>query len=184
MKKISYKLFYISIRIFICMAHENTSYSPYEPYEYLKLIVEDTSIDITCHTHCQKDYDQKIKDAGEEVVQYLISSIEDKENTDIYLILINELKEYCLKIIETDWYDKNAYQNHIDFIISFRNNYKKEKPIKINASKLPFRNIISFDTQRIILNMKFENDFKFVRDVGVTFQLIFNKIIQKKIKKK
>ena len=30
----------------------------------------------------------------------------------------------------------------------------------------------------------FEKNFKFVRDVGVTFQLIFNKIIKKKIKKK
>ena len=29
----------------------------------------------------------------------------------------------------------------------------------------------------------FENDFKFVRDVGVTFQILFNKIIRKKIKK-
>ena len=30
----------------------------------------------------------------------------------------------------------------------------------------------------------FERDFKFVRDVGVTFQMIFNNIIEKKIKKK
>ena len=30
----------------------------------------------------------------------------------------------------------------------------------------------------------FDKDFKFVRDVGVTFQLIFNKIISKKLKKK
>ncbi len=30
----------------------------------------------------------------------------------------------------------------------------------------------------------FEKDFDFVRDVGVTFQLIFNKIIEKKVKKK
>ena len=30
----------------------------------------------------------------------------------------------------------------------------------------------------------FENDFKFVRDVGITFQIIFNKIIRKKIKRK
>ena len=30
----------------------------------------------------------------------------------------------------------------------------------------------------------FEKDFKFVRDVGVTFQFIFNRIINKKIKKK
>ena len=30
----------------------------------------------------------------------------------------------------------------------------------------------------------FEKDFKFVRDVGITFQMIFNKIIRKKINKK
>ena len=30
----------------------------------------------------------------------------------------------------------------------------------------------------------FEKDFKFVRDVGITFQMIFNKVIRKKIKKK
>ena len=33
-------------------------------------------------------------------------------------------------------------------------------------------------------NDDFEKDFKFVRDVGVTFQFIFNKIIRKKIKRK
>ena len=30
----------------------------------------------------------------------------------------------------------------------------------------------------------FEKDFKFVRDVGITFQFIFEKIIRKKMKKK
>ena len=30
----------------------------------------------------------------------------------------------------------------------------------------------------------FEKDFKFIRDVGITFQIIFNNIIQKKLKKK
>ena len=30
----------------------------------------------------------------------------------------------------------------------------------------------------------FEKDFQFVRDVGITFQLLFNRIIKKKIKKK
>ena len=33
-------------------------------------------------------------------------------------------------------------------------------------------------------NNNFEKDFKFVRDVGVTFQKLFNKIIRKKFKKK
>ena len=29
----------------------------------------------------------------------------------------------------------------------------------------------------------FEKDFKFVRDLGVTFQMIFNNILKKKLKK-
>ena len=33
-------------------------------------------------------------------------------------------------------------------------------------------------------NENFEKDFKFVRDVGVTFQMLFNNIIRKKISKK
>ena len=33
-------------------------------------------------------------------------------------------------------------------------------------------------------NDNFEKDFKFVRDVGITFQMLFNKIIRKKFKKK
>ena len=33
-------------------------------------------------------------------------------------------------------------------------------------------------------NDNFENDFKFVRDVGVTFQMLFNEIIKKKLERK
>ena len=33
-------------------------------------------------------------------------------------------------------------------------------------------------------NDNFEKDFKFVRDVGITFQMLFNKIIKNKLKKK
>ena len=33
-------------------------------------------------------------------------------------------------------------------------------------------------------NKNFEQDFKFVRDVGITFQMIFNKIIRKKINRR
>ena len=39
---------------------------------------------------------------------------------------------------------------------------------------------IFFDYKR----KNFEEDFKFVRDVGITFQMIFNQIIRKKMKKK
>ena len=33
-------------------------------------------------------------------------------------------------------------------------------------------------------NDNFEKDFQFVREVGVTFQMLFNRIIRKKLKKK
>ena len=36
----------------------------------------------------------------------------------------------------------------------------------------------------IIKKKNFEKNFKFVRDVGITFETIFQKIINKKIKKK
>ena len=36
----------------------------------------------------------------------------------------------------------------------------------------------------LIMKKNWEKDFKFVRDVGVTFQTLFNKIIRKKLNKK
>jgi coproporphyrinogen III oxidase len=70
-----------------------------------------------------------------------------------------------------------------------RNNkgyYKKYKKWCDKYFYLPHRNEargiggIFFDYKKD----NFENDFKFVRDVGITFQMLFNKIIRKKIKKK
>ena len=64
--------------------------------------------------------------------------------------------------------------------------YKKYKKWCDKYFYLPHRNEsrgiggIFFDYKK----NNFEKDFKFVRDVGITFQLIFNKIIRKKIKKK
>ena len=67
-----------------------------------------------------------------------------------------------------------------------KNYYKKYKKWCDKYFYLPHRKEsrgiggIFFDYKK----NNFEKDFKFVRDVGVTFQLIFNKIITKKIKKK
>ena len=67
-----------------------------------------------------------------------------------------------------------------------KNYYEKYKKWCDRYFYLPHRNEprgiggIFFDYKK----NNFEKDFKFVRDVGVTFQLIFNKIIAKKIKKK
>ena len=64
--------------------------------------------------------------------------------------------------------------------------YKKYKKWCDEYFYLPHRNEIRgiggifFDYKK----NDFEKDFKFVRDVGVTFQMIFNDIIEKKIKKK
>ncbi len=67
-----------------------------------------------------------------------------------------------------------------------KNYYKKYKKWCDEYFYLPHRKElrgiggIFFDYK----NDNFENDFKFVRDVGVTFQIIFNRIINKKLKKK
>ena len=64
--------------------------------------------------------------------------------------------------------------------------YKKYKKLCDKYFYLPHRKEprgiggIFFDYKKD----NFEKDFKFVRDVGVTFQLLFNKIIRKKLKKK
>jgi coproporphyrinogen III oxidase len=64
--------------------------------------------------------------------------------------------------------------------------YKKYKEWCDRYFYLPHRNEargiggIFFDYKKD----NFERDFKFVRDVGITFQVIFNNIIEKKIKKK
>ena len=64
--------------------------------------------------------------------------------------------------------------------------YKKYKKWCDEYFYLPHRNEtrgiggIFFDYKK----ENFENDFKFVRDVGITFQILFNKIIRKKLKKK
>jgi len=67
-----------------------------------------------------------------------------------------------------------------------KNYYKKYKKWCDEYFYLPHRNEargiggIFFDYK----NDNFENDFKFVRDVGVTFQMLFNEIIKKKLKRK
>jgi coproporphyrinogen III oxidase len=67
-----------------------------------------------------------------------------------------------------------------------KNYYKKYKKWCDEYFYLPHRKEprgiggIFFDYK----NENFEKDFKFVRDVGVTFQMLFNKIIRKKINRK
>jgi len=51
----------------------------------------------------------------------------------------------------------------------------------LNRNKI---NHFIWDDDLISKKKNFDKDFQFVRDVGVTFQMIFNDIIKRKIKKK
>ena len=81
---------------------------------------------------------------------------------------------------------KIVHNNLKKICLQNKKNYKKYKKWCDKYFYLPhrkeFRGIggIFFDYKK----KEFEKDFKFVRDVGITFQSIFNKIITKKIKRK
>ena len=78
----------------------------------------------------------------------------------------SELKKSC------DKHNKNYYKKYKKWCDEYFYLPHRKEPRGIGG--------IFFDYKKD----NFEKDFKFVRDVGVTFQLIFNKIIAKKIKKK
>ena len=84
--------------------------------------------------------------------------------------------------------EKNRFHKNLKAMCDRHNKnyYKKYKKWCDEYFYLPHRNEprgiggIFFDYKKD----NFEKDFKFVRDVGTTFQIIFNEIIQTKMKKK
>ena len=76
------------------------------------------------------------------------------------------LKKMCSR------HDKNFYKKYKKWCDEYFYLYHRKEPRGIGG--------IFFDYK----NNNFEEDFKFVRDVGITFQMLFNKIIRKKLKKK
>ena len=76
------------------------------------------------------------------------------------------LKKMCNR------HDKNYYKKYKKWCDEYFYLSHRKEPRGIGG--------IFFDYK----NDNFEEDFKFVRDVGVTFQMLFNKIIRKKLKKK
>jgi len=71
-----------------------------------------------------------------------------------------------------DKHNKNYYQKYKKWCDKYFYLQHRKEPRGIGG--------IFFDYNK----SNFEKDFKFVRDVGITFQMIFNKIIKKKLKKK
>jgi len=87
-----------------------------------------------------------------------------------------------------DYLEKKDFYQTLNNMCNRHNKsyYKKYKRLCDEYFYLPHRKEargiggIFFDYKK----NNFEKDFKFVRDVGITFQNLFNKIIRKKIKKK
>jgi len=87
-----------------------------------------------------------------------------------------------------DYLEKKDFHQTLNNMCNRHNKsyYKKYKRLCDEYFYLPHRKEargiggIFFDYKK----NNFEKDFKFVRDVGITFQTLFNKIIRKKIKKK
>tara|TARA_B100001093_G_scaffold455649_1_gene465987 strand:- start:1778 stop:2623 length:846 start_codon:yes stop_codon:yes gene_type:complete len=87
-----------------------------------------------------------------------------------------------------DYLEKKNFHQTLNNMCNRHNKsyYKKYKRLCDEYFYLPHRKEargiggIFFDYKK----NNFEKDFKFVRDVGITFQTLFNKIIRKKIKKK
>jgi len=90
------------------------------------------------------------------------SKIDLKEKKELHMIL----KNMC------DRHNKNYYKNYKKWCDNYFYLPHRNEPRGIGG--------IFFDYKK----NNFKTDFQFVRDVGVTFQLLFNKIIEKKIKKK
>ena len=96
----------------------------------------------------------------------------DKE--PITLDGLNELKKEFHKILKNmcNRHDKNFYTKYKKWCDEYFYLPHRKEARGIGG--------IFFDYKK----NNFEKDFRFVRDVGITFQLIFNKIITKKIKRK
>ena len=90
------------------------------------------------------------------------SKIDNKEKKDFHQIL----KKMC------DRHDKNYYKKYKKWCDEYFYLKHRKEPRGIGG--------IFFDYKK----KNFVEDFKFVRDVGITFQFIFNSIIHKKFKKK
>ena len=90
------------------------------------------------------------------------SRFDKKEKENFHKIL----KKMC------DRHNKNFYERYKKWCDEYFYLPHRKEPRGIGG--------IFFDYKKD----NFEQDFKFVRDVGVTFQLIFNDIISKKVKKK
>lgn len=132
-----------------------------ETNDGLKLIIEDTAIEITCWAKNQTEVDNNIELAKEEAYDLLYNTIDEQSNKNIYNKMIDTLVDYSLNIIDTDWGDTQEYVKHIDFIKKLQEEYKSTYPCKLNPIFKPFMNMINIDLQDYILDIKYQEEKKY-----------------------
>ena len=92
--------------------------------DYLKLIVEDSSIENTCWVKGPHEYEQNLILARQDLESFINKMLSCFENKEIYTSLFNEFINNCLEMITTDWdnfkeYEKQRYFcNNETFIIN------------------------------------------------------------------
>jgi hypothetical protein len=144
----------------------------YPGFNLLKLIIEDTAIDNTCHAKCQAHVISNNEDARIDALEHLNNTIEDIDNKHLYEQIISELVEYSLTIIDSNWDDYDEYEGHMRFLNEFLNNYYVLKPTLINFRMLPFGNLLPLTHQELILNYKFKQENKY----RLRYQYLLNHI--------
>lgn len=141
-------------------------------FNLLKLIIEDTAIDNTCHAKCEQHVISNNEDARIEALEHLNDTIEDIDNKHLYEQIIPELVEYSLTIIDTNWDEYDEYEGHLRFLNKFLNNYYVPKPTLISIRMLPFGNLLPVTHQEWILNYKFNQENKY----WLRYQYLLNHI--------
>ena len=163
---------------------EEKQKSDYPGFNLLKLIIEDTAIDNTCHAKCEQHVIQNNSDARYEAFEHLTETIADTHNKHLYTQIISELVEYSLFIIDTDWDDYYSYCQHIEFLTEFLNKYFTTSPILINCKYYPFGSHLSVELQHLILSFKYEREKKYWKRYEYLMNHIYPIIDYLEMKKK
>ena len=141
--------------------------------DYLKLIVEDSSIENTCWVKGPHEYEQNLINARQDLESFINKMLSCFENKEIYTSLFNGFINNCLEMITTDWDNFQEYEKHIVYVKDFIKTFKATKnnidEYIITNGYLPFGNKLPLDIQNSILLIK--NDIiyeNYINDFYIT----------------
>lgn len=147
------------------LKHDVNSWPPvsmidHPEFKLFMLIIEDTAIELTCHTI---EYDPMItlKFVSCEVLSHLNNTIPDINNKYLYENIIQILVDYSITIIDTAWSDTDMYHTHLIYLNEILNKYYVHKPTLISYKTLPFGDRLPDTHQELILKYKFHQENKY-----------------------